>query len=391
MKNVKQIASIALLTFFVGNTLSCEAKSKKEITLATQALVETKKPDKNVVKVALLLDTSNSMDGLINQAKAQLWDIVNKFSYVKCGNEDRPQLQIALYEYGNSTIEKQDGYIKQVIGFSTDLDEISEKLFSLTTNGGDEYCGQAISTSIKDLDWGKNPDNLKMIFIAGNEPFNQGKIDYKDATSDAKEKGIIVNTIFCGDYNQGANSYWKSGAQLTGGEYIAINHNKKVIHIDTPYDDVIITLNKKLNKTYVSYGSLGSSKMALQSVQDDKAAEMEEAVMVKRAVSKSSRLYNNASWDLVDASKNKNFNVSKIEKKQLPKELQNKTNKEIEAFIETKKIERKNIQQQIKEANQKREAYIAKNQKEGSKGELENAMISAIVKQGKSKNYTWDK
>ncbi|WP_077401925.1 vWA domain-containing protein [Cellulophaga omnivescoria] len=391
MKNVKQIAGIALLTFFVGSTLSCEAKNKKEITLATQAFVETKKPDKNVVKVALLLDTSNSMDGLINQAKAQLWDIVNKFSYVKCGNEDRPQLQIALYEYGNSSIEKQDGYIKQVIGFSTDLDEISEKLFSLTTNGGDEYCGEAISTSIKDLDWGKNPDNLKMIFIAGNEPFNQGKINYKDATLDAKEKGIIVNTIFCGDYNQGANSHWKSGAQLTGGEYIAINHNKKVIHIDTPYDDVIITLNKKLNKTYVSYGSLGSSKIALQSVQDDKAAEMEEAVMVKRAVSKSSRLYNNASWDLVDASKNKNFNVSKIEKKQLPKELQNKTNKEIEAFIETKKQERENIQQQIKEANQKREAYIAKNQKEGAKGELENAMISAIVKQGKSKNYTWDK
>ena len=391
MKNVKQIAGIALLTFFVGSTLSCEAKNKKEITLATQAFVETKKPDKNVVKVALLLDTSNSMDGLINQAKAQLWDIVNKFSYVKCGNEDRPQLQIALYEYGNSSIEKQDGYIKQVIGFSTDLDEISEKLFSLTTNGGDEYCGEAISTSIKDLDWGKNPDNLKMIFIAGNEPFNQGKINYKDATLDAKEKGIIVNTIFCGDYNQGANSHWKSGAQLTGGEYIAINHNKKVIHIDTPYDDVIITLNKKLNKTYVSYGSLGSSKIALQSVQDDKAAEMEEAVMVKRAVSKSSRLYNNASWDLVDASKNKNFNVSKIEKKQLPKELQNKTNKEIEAFIETKKQERENIQQQIKEANQKREAYIAKNQKEGAKGELENAMITAIVKQGKSKNYTWDK
>ncbi|WBU88091.1 vWA domain-containing protein [Cellulophaga omnivescoria] len=391
MKNVKQIAGIALLTFFVGSTLSCEAKNKKEITLATQAFVETKKPDKNVVKVALLLDTSNSMDGLINQAKAQLWDIVNKFSYVKCGNEDRPQLQIALYEYGNSSIEKQDGYIKQVIGFSTDLDEISEKLFSLTTNGGDEYCGEAISTSIKDLDWGKNPDNLKMIFIAGNEPFNQGKINYKDATLDAKEKGIIVNTIFCGDYNQGANSHWKSGAQLTGGEYIVINHNKKVIHIDTPYDDVIITLNKKLNKTYVSYGSLGSSKIALQSVQDDKAAEMEEAVMVKRAVSKSSRLYNNASWDLVDASKNKNFNVSKIEKKQLPKELQNKTNKEIEAFIETKKQERENIQQQIKEANQKREAYIAKNQKEGAKGELENAMISAIVKQGKSKNYTWDK
>ena len=32
---------------------------------------------KKHIKVALLLDTSNSMDGLIDQAKAQLWDIVN--------------------------------------------------------------------------------------------------------------------------------------------------------------------------------------------------------------------------------------------------------------------------------------------------------------------------
>ncbi|SFW45608.1 vWA domain-containing protein [Cellulophaga fucicola] len=397
MKNVKQIASIGLVALFIGSSFSCEAKPKlkttidPETTIIAQAITDDKKPEKNVVKIALLLDTSNSMDGLINQAKAQLWDIVNKFSYVKCGNETRPELQIALYEYGNSSLEAKDGYIRQVINFSGDLDEISEKLFSLTTNGGDEYCGEVINTSIKDLDWGKNPDNLKLIFIAGNEPFNQGKLDYKDATVNAKEKGIVVNTIFCGNYNQGVNSYWQNGAQLTNGEYIAIDHNKRVIHIDTPYDEVIIKLNKKLNTTYVSYGSLGNSKMELQSVQDEKASEMEEAVMVKRAVSKSSRLYNNASWDLVDASKNKNFSVSKIDKKQLPKELQSKSTKEIEDYIKSKKQERVTIQQQIKEANTKREAFITKNQKEGSKGELENAMLSAIVKQAATKNYSWDK
>ena len=38
------------------------------------------KKNKQTIKVALLLDTSNSMDGLINQAKAQLWEIVNELS-----------------------------------------------------------------------------------------------------------------------------------------------------------------------------------------------------------------------------------------------------------------------------------------------------------------------
>ena len=164
------------------------------------------------------------------------------------------------------------------------------------------------------LDWGKNPDQLKMIFIAGNEPFTQGKLNYKDAVANAKEKDVIVNTIFCGAYEQGINTGWKNGAQLTGGEYMAIDHNRKVVHIATPYDDVIIKLNSRLNKTYTSYGALGAAKIQQQSAQDSNAMEMEEAVAVKRAVSKSSRLYTNSSWDLVDASKAEGFDIDKIEK-----------------------------------------------------------------------------
>ena len=186
--------------------------------------------------------------------------------------------------------------------------------FSLTTNGGEEYCGQVIHTSLKQLNWGKNPDNLKMIFIAGNEPFTQGRLDYRDAVTNAKEKDVIVNTIFCGDYHQGINTDWKRGAIMTGGEYMAINHNRHVVHIDTPYDDIIIKLNSKLNRTYIGYGARGASKMELQSAQDDNAMEMEEAVAIKRAVSKSSRLYQNSSWDLVDAYENKDFDIAKIKK-----------------------------------------------------------------------------
>jgi len=284
------------------------------------------------------------MDGLINQAKAQLWDIVNKFTHAKCGNDSRPNLQIALYQYGNDELAAREGYIQQVLGFSDDLDEISEKLFSLTTNGGEEFCGAVIHTSLKQLEWGKNPDNLKMIFIAGNEPFTQGKLNYKDAVINAKEKDIVVNTIFCGNYEQGINTDWKKGATLTGGEYMAINHNRQVVHIDTPYDKVIIELNSKLNKTYVSYGSMGQAKMQMQSTQDSNAMQMEEGVAVKRAVSKSSRLYNNRKWDLVDAAEDTEFDISEISDEEMPKELKDKSKTEIESFISEKKTERTRIQ-----------------------------------------------
>ncbi|WP_400072140.1 VWA domain-containing protein [Zobellia russellii] len=394
MKNIRQILGLAFMSLALTSMYGCELKTKKETTkpvLAQVFLPDTNdRPKSNTVKIALLLDTSNSMDGLINQAKSQLWDIVNKFTYAKCGNEQRPELQIALYQYGNDNLSSREGYIQQVLNFSGDLDEISEKLFSLTTNGGEEYCGEVIHTSLKQLNWGDNPDNLKMIFIAGNEPFTQGKLNYKDAVTNAKEKDIVVNTIFCGNYEQGINSDWKNGATLTGGEYIAIDHNRKVVHIDTPYDDVIIQLNSKLNQTYISYGAMGSVKMEKQRTQDSNAYELEEAVAVKRAVSKSSRLYNNKNWDLVDALEDESFDIAMLEETELPKELKGKSKTEMEAYVQEKKNERSKIKNEIQELNAKREKFIAEQHKEGEKGELENAMLEAIKKQAAQKNYKWE-
>ncbi|EAR02196.1 vWA domain-containing protein [Maribacter sp. HTCC2170] len=392
MKKSELILSICLLTTTITTVFGCETKAKRIINdpIIAQTIIADEKETNNTVKIALLLDTSNSMDGLINQAKSQLWDIVNKFTYAKCGNDARPKLQIALYQYGNDDLSSREGYIQQVLDFSGDLDEISEKLFSLTTNGGEEYCGQVIHTSLKQLNWGNNPDNLKMIFIAGNEPFTQGKLNYKDAISNAKEKDVIVNTIFCGDYEQGINTDWKNGARLTGGEYMAIDHNRKVVHIETPYDDIIIKLNGKLNHTYIGYGTKGASKMKMQRVQDANAMEMEEAIAVKRTVSKSSRLYGNSSWDLVDASDDKDFDVSKVNKDELPKELRNKSKAELELYISQQKTERKKIQNEIQELNKKREVFIKKSQSENTTGELENAMLEAIKKQAEKKNYKWE-
>jgi len=63
-------------------TYGCELKTKKATTapIVAEALLPDTKPEpaNNTVKIDLLLDTSNSMDGLINQAKAQLWDIVQQ-------------------------------------------------------------------------------------------------------------------------------------------------------------------------------------------------------------------------------------------------------------------------------------------------------------------------
>ena len=375
---MKSIVLKVILIAFVFST---------NFSFAKDHLNETSK--NQTIKVALLLDTSNSMDGLINQAKAQLWEIVNELSYAKYGIQ-KPNLEIALYEYGNSNLPSREGFIRQVLQFSNDLDEISEKLFSLTTNGGNEFCGQVIQTSLNELSWGNNKNDLRLLFIAGNEPFTQGKINYKDAITDAKEKDVVINTIFCGNYSNGISGMWKDGADLGGGDYMTINQDKKVVHIVTPYDDEIIILNKKLNATYIYYGTQGYSKYSNQKTQDSNALSMNKETEVKRAISKSSRLYENSNWDLVDADKKKKIDYHKIEKKRLPKELQNKSETEIKSYVKSKAKDRSIIQEKIKELDAKRRSFIAKKQKEGSQKDiLNNVMLKAIKRQAKLKNYSW--
>jgi hypothetical protein len=381
---------IIILVLISILSLSCIANTKKIKASDTAIALNDKnpKPEKTTIKVALLLDTSNSMDGLIDQAKSQLWKIINELSYAKCEHVT-PNLEIALYEYGNDNIEKNDNYIRKVIDFSSDLDEISERLFSLTTNGGSEYCGTVIQSSLKELKWGKNKNDLNIIFIAGNEAFTQGDVFYKDAITNAKEKDVIVNTIFCGDYQNGVHGKWKDAAKIGNGEYLNINQNKKIIHIVTPYDDEIIILNKRLNDTYIYYGQNGRRRYEKQSLQDTNAYKMSEEVAVSRAVSKSNAIYSNGGWDLVDADKKGNFDYGSLSKDNLPEHLKNKSKAEIKTYVAQQSKKRKAIQKQIQGINLKRQNYIATH-KSTSDDELESVMVKAIKTQAKNKNYSWE-
>lgn len=342
------------------------------------------------IMLALLLDTSNSMDGLIDQAKSQLWKIVNELAAAKCDDGARPKIKIALYEYGNDGLPDSEGYIRQVSGLTDDLDVISEKLFALSTNGGSEFCGQVIRTSLSQLAWSTSDADLKMIFIAGNEPFTQGSVSYRLACSAAKEKGVVVNTIYCGDFNEGIQTQWKAGADLTGGSYMSIEQNRKTVYIATPFDKQIDACNERLNKTYIHYGAAGEQKKAAQATQDSNAESYGMANKVERAVSKSSHAYTNSSWDLVDAAKEDESVIASAPAAQLPKEMQGMSAEQRKNYVNQKASERKKIQDEIQELNKKRQAYIAAQPKANEDNLLDGAMIKAIREKAKGKNLVWE-
>lgn len=310
------------------------------------------------IQIALLLDTSNSMDGLIDQAKSQLWKMVNELALSKKGGVS-PDIEIALYEYGNDGLSANKGYVRQVLPLTHDLDEVSDQLFKLTTNGGSEYCAWVILESVNDLKWSADQGDLRLIVIAGNEPFDQGPVRPKDAVKSAIAKDICITTIFCGDWKEGVNTGWKESAISECGKYLNIDQDDKVAHIPTPYDDQIIALNEKLNGTYVAYGHEGALKYANQATQDSNAAYYGAANARERATFKAKAQYNNSGWDLVDAVKEDEKVLSELKKEELPKEMQSMNVAQQKSFLDQKNKEREEIKAQILDLEQKATAFVA--------------------------------
>ncbi len=333
------------------------------------------------IQVAILLDVSGSMDGLIEQAKAQLWNMVNTLGKAKCDGSVTPKIEIALYEYGRSTNDIKAGYVKQINGFINDMDSLSENLFSLRTNGGDEYCGQVIFTSLQQLQWDPSPENYKVIFIAGNEDFLQGSLHYTKACTEAKNRGVIVNTIYCGERMQGIREHWNLAGECGNGSFTNINQNAKDEDIPTPYDSLLITLNGSLNKTYVTYGYAAASYSAKQVAMDKKNAEASKKQQIARIKTKANaKVYDNSKWDLVDANSKGFLDVAIADRDGLPDSLKNKTKEEIKVIVEEKTKQRAAVNQQIVELTSKRDAFIAEERKKQAVTKQENTLETEVEK-----------
>ena len=359
---------------------------------SNEKIYQAPKPPKikSKIQAAILLDVSNSMDGLIDQAKAQLWNMVSVMGKAKCDGET-PQVEIALYEYGRDNNDAAKGYVKQISPFSVDLDKLSQHLFSLTTHGGSEYCGQVIYTSLDELAWDTTSNSYKVIFISGNEDFLQGNLHYTQACNEAKKKGVIVNTIYCGDRMQGIKEHWNLSAECGNGSFTNINSDARLEDIPTPYDSTLITLNYKLNGTYINYGKEGEQSLALQAGMDTKNHAFSKRAFVGRISAKAdTNLYYNGSWDLVDAVYDDKAILEKIDLKTLPDSLRSKSKEQIKAIITQKANERTNLQNEIRAISAKREIYIneerAKKVKDNTDQTLETEVEKMVREQAKRYN-----
>ncbi|HEX6333452.1 MAG TPA: hypothetical protein VFZ78_04440 [Flavisolibacter sp.] len=379
---LKTTAAALVATLFSG-----AASTNSNSSPAVENPVTTKKEAK--IQAAILLDVSGSMTGLIEQAKSQLWNMVTVMGKARCDG-NTPTIEIALYEYGRPTNSSSQGYIRQLSPFTNDLDKLSKDLFALTTNGGDEYCGHVMYTSLTELKWDTSPKSYKVIFISGNESFLQGNVPYLKACEEAKKKGVIINTIYCGDRESGIREGWNI-SECGSGSYTNINHNAPVFSIPTPYDSTLYVLNTRLNHTYIGYGHYGAANVARQTQVDAEAFKSRKFERTK--VKSSQNLYSNTSWDLVDAARADSTVISKVKMEELPDSLRNKNRQQLAALVKQKQQERAALQKEIAAVNVNRDAFLNEAKRKNATGNertLESEIELMIRKQAAQFNMTVD-
>lgn len=347
------------------------------------------------IEIAMLLDTSGSMDGLIAQARRRLWRLINETGKAR-KNGQTPTIEVALYEYGSGTVTAKDGFLRQIVGLTTAHDQVGAELFALKAKGSEEYMGLAIQHAMSNLRWSKTDADFRTIFVAGNETILQGPVPARDAAAAARRSDIVVNTIYAN--NEGGNEpgarpspvaeEWRSVADSGGGTFAVISP-QQAPDIKTPYDADLVASTDKLELTFLPFGQRGF----------DAYKRMRE---LNRDISRGSASdyadrggymagdHFDTSWDLVDAIKEPGFKLENVAEKDLPEILRGKSLAQKLSIIRAHGEEREKLKAEIRRLGALRETFIAAElgRREEEAGQnLEKMMVAALREQLRAKGF----
>jgi len=340
------------------------------------------------IDLAICLDTSGSMQGLLEAAKQKLWAIVNDLALI----DPAPRLRVALLTYGNDGHRAEDGWVRVDTPLTEDLDLVSQQLFALSTNGGTELVGRVLDRATTSLRWSTQPEAMKWIVVAGNESADQdAAVPFRAACQRAIGSDILVNSIFCGPPTHGDAPGWREIAKLADGHYANIDQSQGTVVVESPFDDQLTALSTGINDTYLAFGAKGEAGGQNQVVQDTNAIGLNKAASAGRAETKAGKLYF-CEWDLVDASGREGFVLADVAEEELPEVMQPMTPAARGDYLKKMRSTRGRMQQDIGVLAEKRRGWIEQQMREQGLDEsksFDGALRKALREQVRAKGFQY--
>ncbi len=337
------------------------------------------------VEVVFVLDTTGSMGGLIQAAKDKVWSIATTMATA----QPAPDIKMGLVAYR----DRGDAYVTKVVDLSKNLDSMYAELMDFQAAGGGdgpESVNRALHDAIHKMTWSQNPQAYKVVFLVGDAPphmDNQDAVKYPNTIAAALEKGIVINTIQCGQ-NGATTREWQQIAQLGHGRYFQVDQAGSAVAIATPFDERLAELSARLDDTRIYYGSAAEKEerqRKLDAAEKLRATSSLESRARRAAfnVSKSGKANLIGAGELVDDVDSGRVDLDTIDAFKLPEPMQAMAPEEQQTLIRETAERRKQLQREIEELAQQRSTFLKKKVKEqgGAEDSLDHKIYNAVREQ----------
>ncbi len=335
------------------------------------------------IDVVFLLDTTGSMGGLLEGAKQKIWSIADRI----VSGDPRPDVRVGLVAYR----DRGDDYVTRLTPLTRDMDAVQEALFALSPGGGGDHpedVNAALTAALREQPWDDGERVLRLLFVVGDAPPHD---DYDGEKSwelarQAKEKGILVNTLRCGT-DRGAAEAFARIAASGGGQFDSIAQDGGVQVAATPHDAELAELNRELAGTVVAYGTAAERRRSAKKMASRSGLLPAASAAAAAYAAKSGRMNDE---DLLTQIEEGAVRADSLKEEALPEELQGLDAATRNARIEETKKKRAQIQQRILEVSKKRDAYVEQQKAEGKdKSELDDRIFSTLKRQAKAIDVTY--
>ena len=345
------------------------------------------------IDAVFVLDTTSSMSGLIDTAKDKIWSIASTMASA----QQSPDIRIGLVAFR----DRGDQYVTQTIDLSEDLDSVYAQLMDFEAQGGGdgpESVNQGLYDAVHNMSWSQNSTTYKTIFLVGDAPPHMdysNDVKYNTSTAIANKRGIIVNTIQCGN-DQKTTKHWKRIAQMGNGDFFQVDQSGGAIAVETPYDEDLASLSAKLDDTRLFYGNR-TEKARMQEKTEATAKLRAEASLSSQArrsvfnLTESGRRNNLGEQELIEAISSGKVAVTDLALEELPESLKAITAEERQKEIVRLTSERESLKMEIEEVAKKRSDYINETIKPAkTTNSLEHKLYDAIKRQSLANGLTYD-
>jgi Mg-chelatase subunit ChlD len=326
------------------------------------------------VEVVFCLDTTGSMGGLIDAAKAKIWAIANQIA----AGTPTPRLRVGLVAFR----DRGDAYVTKVFDLTDDLDAIHGHLMGFRAQGGGDFpesVNEALHVSVTKVKWSTDKKTLRLIFLVGDAPPHMDYPDdvkYPETCQLAVKKDIIINTVQCGNHPE-TKKYWQDICRRAEGSYVQIDaRGGPIVAVATPFDKDLAQINGKLARKALPFGT--REMQAKGAAQNAVNAGLAPGVAADR-IGFYARAEKGESYDLLQNVKDGKVKLENLKKEELPEEMRKLTLKEQKEHLEKLDKERTQLLKEAADLNKKREAFIKQKQAEDAKSRARDSFDNQVL------------